>query len=150
MSTALNSNLEALFEKMGTFVTTKTVVGEPIRFDDVIIVPLVDVSFGVAAGSGAGGKSAEKDGGGAGAGGLGAKITPSAVIVIVNGTVQLVNVKSQDSVNKLIVLIPGVLSKLNFNFFKKKDNEGDTLSEGGDVKEELRFEKSIVTEDINE
>ena len=35
-----------------TFITTKTVVGDAVRFDDgTIVLPLVDVSFGVAAGA---------------------------------------------------------------------------------------------------
>ena len=37
---------------MDSFLTTKTVVGEAIKFDDgTIVLPLVDVSFGVAAGA---------------------------------------------------------------------------------------------------
>jgi uncharacterized spore protein YtfJ len=118
----VNENMKMLFSKMEDFVSTKTVVGEPTSFGDVIIVPLMDVTFGM--GTGVGGGS-EKGGGGGG--GVGAKMTPSAVIVIVNGTVQLVNVKSQDSVNKLVDMVPGILSKLNLGsiFGNKDDSTGD-------------------------
>lgn len=117
---SLNSNLDALFSKMENFVTSKTVVGEPTKIGEVIILPLVDLVFGV--GAGASDKSDENDkksiqsGGG---GGLGAKITPSAVLVISGGEVQLVNVKNQDSLNKLIDMVPEVLNKFNFGKTKK-------------------------------
>lgn len=113
-----NGSLEVLFSKMENFISSKTVVGEPISIGNVIIVPLVDVAFGVGAGS-SGGNKGEKASGEKGAGGLGAKITPSAVLVIQNGAVQLVNVKNQTSLDKLIDMVPGVMSK--FDFFS--DNE---------------------------
>jgi len=116
----INDNLKLLFEKMEEFVTTKTVVGEAVTFGDVIIIPLVDVSFGMGTGMSAIGTEKDKDVGG---GALGAKMTPSAVVVISNGTVQLVNVKNQESMGKLIDMVPGILSKLNLGslFGKKTD-----------------------------
>ena len=37
---------------MDSFLTTKTVVGDAVKFDDgTIILPLVEVSFGVGAGA---------------------------------------------------------------------------------------------------
>lgn len=108
---SIDSSLQALFGKLEEFVTTKTVVGEPIHIGDVILLPLVDVTFGVGAGVLGNSKNDEdKESGG---GGLGAKITPSAVLVICDGNVQLVNVKNQDSLNKIIDMAPGVLNKLN-------------------------------------
>lgn len=139
MSNSLNSNLEALFSKMENFITTKTVVGEAVHIGDVILIPLVDVSFGVGAGASSDSSEKNKDYGG---GGLGARITPSAVIVVINGSVQLVNVKSQDSVNKLIDMVPGILSKLNLGsiFSKKKDGEKNNV--------EVEFEETVVTEEL--
>jgi uncharacterized spore protein YtfJ len=110
----INDKLKTLFSNMEDFISTKTVIGEPSHFGDVILVPLVDVSFGMGAGLAASSGESKKDGE-AGGSVMGAKLTPAAVVVIVNGTVQLVNVKSQDSVNKLIDMIPGVLSKLNLD-----------------------------------
>ncbi|GHV40944.1 hypothetical protein FACS189490_06940 [Clostridia bacterium] len=123
---SLTENLEALFGKMEGFVSTKTVVGEPVSIGGVIIVPLVDVSFGLGAGGG-GGDNTEKGKKELNGGGLGAKISPSAVLVILNDTVQLVNVKNQESVNKLIDMVPGILQKLDLGslFKKKEDKEED-------------------------
>jgi len=128
MNSTASENLQMLFSKMEDFVSTKTVVGEPVVMGEVTLIPLVDVSFGMATGVTASKekddepKGKAKDGG---AGGMGAKMTPSAVIVINKGSVQLVNVKNQESVNKVIDMIPGILEKLNLGslFKKKKDEE---------------------------
>ncbi len=116
MKNVVAENLEAILGKLETFAKSETVVGEPTTIGGVIIVPLVEVSIG----AGAGGNNDEKENKSSGGGGLGAKITPSAVLVINNGDVQLVNVKNQDSVNKLIDMVPAILSK--FNLKPKKEN----------------------------
>jgi uncharacterized spore protein YtfJ len=115
----VSENIKALYSKMEEFITTKTVVGEPVQLGNVILVPLVDVTLGMGSGLGESDKK-----GGRGGGGFGAKITPAAVVVIIDGTVQLVNVKNQESTNKLIDMIPGILSKLNIgSLFEKKDKK---------------------------
>ena len=45
------STIEALFQGIDQFVTTKTVVGDAVKVDDAIILPLVDVTCGMAAGA---------------------------------------------------------------------------------------------------
>ena len=50
------NTMENLFKGMDGFITTKTVVGDAIHLDGTIILPLVDVSFGVGAGAFAGEK----------------------------------------------------------------------------------------------
>ena len=106
--------VESLFKGMDTFLSAKTVVGEATKVGDTIILPLVDVSFGVGAGASAGDK---KNGGG---GGMSGKMSPSAVIVIrPDGTTKLVNVKNQDSVTKILDMVPDLVDK----FTKKKENE---------------------------
>ena len=123
----VSDHLQSMFSKLENFISSKTVVGDPVQFGDVIIVPLVEVNF--FAGSGLGEGKSER-GANSGGGGLGARIIPVAVIVIVNGTVQMVNVKNQESVNKLIDMIPGVLSKFNLDsLFSKKDKDEEEESE---------------------
>ncbi len=114
---SFSSTIESLFKGMDSFITTKTVVGEAIKFDDgTIILPLVDVTFGV--GAGATQDDSKKNNGG---GGLGGKITPSSVLVIKDGTTKLVNVKNQDSITKLLDMVPDFVNKLT----KGKDNKDD-------------------------
>ncbi len=108
--------VEALLKGMDTVLSTKTVVGEARKIDDTIIVPLVDVSFGVGAGT----NNNSQKGSGAGAGGLGGKMTPSAVLVIKNGTTKLVNIKNQNTVNKILDMVPDIVDK-----FVDKTKESD-------------------------
>ena len=114
-----SSTVEALFKGMDQFVTTKTVVGEAVKIDDAIILPLVDVSCGMAAGSFS--DNAKHNGGG----GLSAKMSPSAVLVIQNGVTRLVNVKQQDAVTKVLDMVPDLVSK--FTDGKKKEISPDAL-----------------------
>ncbi len=131
MSNNFNETVESLFKGMDSFLTTKTVVGDAISFDDgTIILPLVDVSFGV----GAGAYAKEKDQNNAG-GGMGGKITPSAILVISNGKTQLVNVKNQDSLNKIIDMVPDLMER-----FKKGKNDKDVQVDDIDIDIETDFE----------
>jgi uncharacterized spore protein YtfJ len=97
--------ISSLMKGMETFLSTKTVVGEPTQMGDTIILPLVDVSFGVGAGANADEKK------NLGGGGMSGKMTPSAVLVIRNGQTKLVNIKNQDTVTKIIDMIPDLVDK---------------------------------------
>ena len=113
------TTVEALFMGMDQFVTTKTVVGEAVKVDDAIILPLVDVTCGMAAGSFA--ENAKHNGGG----GMSAKMSPSAVLVIQNGVTKLVNVKQQDAVTKVLDMIPDFVNK--FTGKDKQEVSSDVL-----------------------
>ncbi len=97
---------------MDSVITSKTVVGEAIHINGTIILPLMDVSFGIGAGSFNADKK-EK-----GMGGIGGKMTPSAVIVIQDGKTKLVNIKNQDTVTKLLDMVPDVIDR-----FTSKDEK---------------------------
>ena len=111
------STIESLFKGMDQFVTTKTVVGEPVQVGETIIIPLIDVTCGMAAGAFAEG-SKQKD---KGCGGMSAKMSPSAVLVIQNGVTKLVNIKQQDAVTKVLDMVP--------DFVNKFTSKNDVVSE---------------------
>ncbi len=111
---SFSTTVASLFKGMDSFITTKTVVGDAVHIGDTIILPLVDVSFGVAAGAFTGEK---KNNGG---GGMGGRITPSAVVVIQNGTTKLVNVKNQDGITKILDMVPDFVNK-----FTSKDKSSE-------------------------
>jgi uncharacterized spore protein YtfJ len=79
--------LETLFDKtvaqIEHLLSSKTVVGEPIRIEGYTLIPLVSIGFGLGVGSGTGKMDVrakgEGEGGGVGAGG---GIKPTAVIVV--------------------------------------------------------------------
>ena len=100
-----SSTVEALFKGMDNFVTTKTVVGEAVKIDDTIILPLVDVTCAMAAGAFS---QPSKNNG---AGGMSAKMSPSAILVIQNGVKKLVNIKHQDAVTKIIDMVPDFVNR---------------------------------------
>ena len=133
------STVNSLFKGMDSFITTKTVVGDAITVGDTIILPLVDVTFGVAATA----KNEDKKQNGGG--GMGGKMSPSAVLVIQNGTTKLVNVKNQDGLTKILIRFRILLINLPMENFshqkmttrsfqrqkKKKNKEKDNKRSWG-------------------
>ena len=118
------STVNSLFKGMDSFITTKTVVGDAITVGDTIILPLVDVTFGVAATA----KNEDKKQNGGG--GMGGKMSPSAVLVIQNGTI-----KQQDAVTKVLDMVPDFVNKFtDGKFFSSKDDD-EIISEAKEEKE---------------
>ena len=110
------STVSSLFQGMDHFISSKTVVGDAITVGDTIILPLVDVTFGVGAGASSSNSGSAKNNG---AGGLGGKISPSAVLVIKDGDIRLVNVKNQDAVTKILDMVPDFVNKFTSGGSKK-------------------------------
>ena len=101
----LGVTIQALFKGMESLVQSKTVVGEPIEAGGALIIPLIEISAGLA--SGALMNSAKNNGAGA----MSAKISPVAMLILQNGTTRLVNVKNQDVVTKLLDMIPDAVDR---------------------------------------
>ena len=123
------STVEALFKGMDNFITTKTVVGEPVKIDDnTTIIPLVDVTCGMAAGSFA----------------QSAKMSPSAILVISNGMTKLVNIKHQDAMTKVLDMVPDLMNR-----FTGKDISPEAAAKAEEMK--AAYEEAddvIITEEI--
>lgn len=135
MGKDFNESVDALFHKVEDLVSTKTVVGEAIELDGLTLLPLIEVAVGVGAGA--------KENVNA-AGGMGAKITPSAVLVIQGASVQMINIKNQDAVSKLIDMAPGVVNKLNFGAVFSGRAKKEPAEE---TKEEVKFEEETIIEE---
>ena len=123
--------VSSLMKGMETFLSTKTVVGEATQVGDTIILPLVDVTFGVGAGSAEG----EKKNGGVG--GMSGKMSPSAVLVIKDGQTKLVNIKNQDTVTKIIDMVPDLVDR----FTKEKEEKPEMVSDEEAV--DLAFPENV-------
>ena len=113
MENNFDKTVGSLFDGMTNFMTTKTVVGEAVHIGDTIILPLVDVSFGMGAGSKADGSKNSASGG------MGGKMSPSAVLVINNGVSRIINIKNQDTVSKIVDMAPDLIAR--FTSMIKKD-----------------------------
>lgn len=120
---SFQTTVDSLFKGMDSFITTKTVVGDAITLGDTIILPLVDVTFGVAA-------TAKNDNGkNGGGGGMGGKMTPSAVLVIKDGNAKLVNIKNQDSMTKILDMVPDFVNRFTAQPAGEKETS-DPSAEG--------------------
>ena len=102
-----NETVGSLFKGMDSFLSTKTVVGEAIHIGDTIILPLVDVTFGVAAGAFRSTDSRRNNS----AGGMGGKMRPSAVLIIHNGTTRMISVDNNRGIEKILDMIPDFVDK---------------------------------------
>ena len=120
-----NETVASLFKGMDSFLSAKTVVGEAVHVNDTIILPLVDVSFGVGAGAFAGDKKNNAGGG------MGGKMSPSAVLVIQNGATKLVKIKNQDTVTKILDMVPDVVDRITGKFgdVKMDDDIDEAISD---------------------
>jgi len=138
-------------------VDVNTIVGDPVSTPDgSVIIPVSKVSFGFAAGGGEycgsvdfSGTDVEvcgcvnEDGESpaiitpvkypfAGGSGAGVSILPVAFLVVSNGTIQLLPVDTNNTIEKLVGMIPGAISKVC-----------DTISESCKKKEENSAEESL-------
>ena len=119
MNNNFSEVVSSLLSGVDNFLSTKTVVGQATQIGDTIILPLVDVTFGVGAGAAAG---EQKN---SGFGGITGEMSPSAVLVIKNGQTKLVNVRNQDAVTKIIDMIPDLVDK----FTAPKEDTDDMVSD---------------------
>jgi Uncharacterized conserved protein len=103
----VGSTIDAMLKGIEAYASAKTVVGDPVTVGDTIILPLVDISIGVGAGAALNGdKSKNKDGGG-----LSAKVSPTAALIIHNGTTRLISLKDQTAVMKAMDMVPDLVNR---------------------------------------
>ena len=118
------NNMAPLMESMDGFVNTKTVVGDAVKIGNNVIVPLADISFGAGTGVFSGDSKNRV------AGGMGAKISPSAVLVINDNGTKMVSVKNSDAISKILDMVPDIAAK-----FMKKGNSDAAANDFADIAE---------------
>ncbi len=123
-----NETIQTLFKGMDGCLSSKTVVGEPLRINDSIIIPLMDVSFGLAAGAWS---KEKKD---SAAGGMGGKMSAKAVLLIQNGSCRMIAVNPTDAVSKIIDIAPDIINR----FTGKSKLDPDVKAAVDDMKEEKK------------
>lgn len=114
----IDSSLELVFSKLEKFLKTETVIGEPIQVGETTLIPIITVSFGCGGGSGQGKDEKGSDGTGGGIG-MGAKISPDAMLVIKNGEVSILPIKQKHNLEKLMGMVPELIKKIDL---KKVNN----------------------------
>jgi uncharacterized spore protein YtfJ len=123
-NSSMKDNVDSLFSNLERFLKTETVVGEPIVVGETTLVPIISVAFGCGTGNGQGqgGDKKESSSGGSGLGAA-AKITPNAIVVIKGDKVNLLPVSGKNSLDNLIDLVPGIVSKIKPKKFDKNSSE---------------------------
>jgi len=105
-------------------MTSKTVVGEPIKTDSHTVIPVSKVMFGFGGGGGEGTEKG-KEGNGQGVGG-GWSIEPVAFVVIGDDGAKLMTIGDKESISgKLMDLAPSVIDSVKefVGQSKKEDSE---------------------------
>lgn len=108
-------------DKIKSLIDSETIVGEPININDITIIPVSKLSFGVASG---GSDIAAKPQGGSvfGGGGAGAVITPVAFLVVRGNEVKLLNAtETMSPIEKAVNAVPEVINKITDLFKKEKE-----------------------------
>ena len=119
----VRENLDALFQKLEKFLKTETVVGQAIVIGEITIIPIITVSFGCGTGAGDGSGRDAKNGTGSGSGaGLcsGAKISPTAVLVVKDGEVTVHPIKDRSGLVNLLNKVPDIMEQIKKQEEKKR------------------------------
>jgi len=116
--------LDSMYGKLDNFLKTETVVGEPIIVGEVKLIPIITASFGLGGGFGE-----ESENGGGGGGGLGCKISPDAILVVKDDNVEMLPIKSKNSLEKLFEKVPEIVDKFNLDKEKKDEKNKDKKKE---------------------
>lgn len=127
----IKNNLEEIFESFKEMIRVETVVGQPVHIGDAILVPFVDVTFGF----GSGGMNGKTENGRSSAGsGGGAKMEPTAILVIKGDRVEMFSIKKDgyqaSAFEKLIAMAPEIIDKLKKEkYIYIHDNDDDAADE---------------------
>ena len=125
----IKNNLETIFENFQRMIKVETVVGETVHIGDTILVPFVDVTLGFASG-GYNGKC--ETGRNSAGGGGGAKLEPTAILVIKGDRVEMFSIKKggyqASAFEKLIAMAPEIIDKMKKDkYIYIKDEELDDI-----------------------
>ena len=132
-----NQTISSLFKGLDQFLTSKSVVGDPIQAGDMTIIPLMDVNFSMGAGAYGGAKGTSNA-----AGGMGGKLSPSSVIVIKNGYAQILGANEEkSSLSKVIDMVPEVVDKVQAAIGKKKGVTEEDKEALNEVRDNLSDEE---------
>lgn len=122
MSHNVSELLAASMERVRNMVDSDTVVGSPITVsEDVTVIPVSRVTFGVASGGSDFSNKPDAFGGGTG---CGVRITPTCFVVVQKDTVRVLPVEAPPvtAAERVIEQIPELIDKLTALLPKKEDN----------------------------
>ena len=113
----MDSSLDIAFGKLEKFLKTETVIGEAIEVGGITLVPIITVAFGCGGGSDKGVDPKGSDGGGGGIG-VGAKISPDAIMVIKDSEATILPIRQKQNMEKIINMVPELIKKFDLSKIK--------------------------------
>ncbi len=105
---AFAKTVSSLFAGMDGILASKTVVGEPIETPEGTIIPLMELSFGLGAGT----NHSRSKGQAKMGGGLGGKLTPTALLVLHKGQSRIVHLRNTNQLAQIIDMVPDIMGRL--------------------------------------
>lgn len=122
--------MSTTMQKIREMVDVNTIIGQPIKTEEVTIIPVSKVSFGfTAGGSDFTGKNQRPEvdncfGGGSGAG---VNIAPIAFLIVKGDTVKLLPVAppASNTVDRVVEMVPDVVEKLTGFIEKQQEKKSD-------------------------
>ncbi|MBS1261797.1 MAG: hypothetical protein MAG453_01130 [Calditrichaeota bacterium] len=127
MDSHAQSLIEGLLEKAREIARSETVIGEPITFRNVLVVPVVKISIGFGAGGGETGGGEKRKGSGGGGGG-GIRIDPACFLVHDGHTVRVLPATPAKGkgVDALIEKLPDLMTYAMDSLRGASPDEDDT------------------------
>ena len=127
--------MDATLSGLKTAMDANTIIGEPIKTEDVTLIPVSRLSFGVACGGSdfATKGSASNFGGG---GASSAKVEPVAFLVVRGDSVRLISVDPPvgNTVDRIVDTVPEVIDKVTA-FIEQQQDRKDKKAEQADFAE---------------
>lgn len=126
----IGSLMDTTMQKIREMVDVNTIIGQPIKAEDVTIIPVSKVSFGFAGGgSDFAGKNQKPEsdncfGGGTGAG---VNIAPIAFLIVKGDTVKLLPVAPPpgNTVDRVVEMVPDVVDKVTGFIEKQQEKKSE-------------------------
>jgi uncharacterized spore protein YtfJ len=134
MADKLNELLSSIISELKEIATTETIVGEPVKLGEQMVVPVSKVMVGFGVGGGEG-EASEKGTGFGGGGGGGARVEPVGFIVIAGDRVSFLPTKP-GKFEGLIDTIPDIIEKVKHMVPKGKGKNKEKSEDKGEGKEE--------------
>ena len=105
----IESTMESLLSRMRSLIDTSVVVGEPIRCEDTIIVPISKVTVGFVSGGGEYGKETKYVNPFSAGAGAGYSVSPLGFAVISNNRVKIMKMEKNELYEKIIETVPNIV-----------------------------------------
>ncbi len=124
MPDKISNIMQVTMEKIRSVVDSETIVGDPITVNDMTIIPVSKLTFGVASG-GSDFPSKKTEGAFFGGGsGIGAAVQPVAFLVIKGNEVKMLNVGEETTpVERVITSMPETVEKIAALFKPSKETK---------------------------